>query len=217
MVMCGVRLRSQRQLLLICMAGTANFPEDADDVGASEAPRSDPGRQYAGWAGGGLHVRDCGGSYGATTMEAGVGVDTRTGLGDADSDEAGLAMEAEMAGSESRADVAPKDELAGIAADWTAEVRRMIEEAKIKLKAQHGGGSAGEFWADVGRSDSDRLQTSADRQTMAPRGASEQVGEAGMSGRKVDKVLYVWRRIRTSVLRRVASLGAVLGICSVVK
>ena len=41
---------------------------------------------------------------------------------------------AEMAGSESRVDVAPKDESAGIAADWRAEVRRMIEEAKIKMK-----------------------------------------------------------------------------------
>ena len=69
-------------------------------------------------------------------MEAGGGVDdAHTGLGDADSDETGLAMEveseAEMAGSESRADVAPKDESAGIAADWAAEVRRMIEEAKV--------------------------------------------------------------------------------------
>ena len=67
------------------------------------APRPDPGRQYAGWAGGGLQVRDCGGSSGATTMEAGGGVDdARIGLGDADSDGKGLATEvesgAEMAG-----------------------------------------------------------------------------------------------------------------------
>ena len=60
-------------------------------------------------------------------MEASGGVNYAcTSLGDANSNKAGLAMEvkseAEMAGSESRADVALKDESAGIAADWTAEV-----------------------------------------------------------------------------------------------
>ena len=62
-------------------------------------------------------------------MEASGGVDDAcTSLGDANSNKAGLVMEvkseAEMAasGSESRADVALKDESAGIAADWTAEV-----------------------------------------------------------------------------------------------
>ena len=59
-------------------------------------------------------------------MEASGGVDDAcTGLGDADSDGTGLVMEiksgAELAGSESRADVAPKDESAGIEADWKAE------------------------------------------------------------------------------------------------
>jgi hypothetical protein len=44
----------------------------------------------------------------------------------------------------------------------------------------------------VGWSDSDRLRTSADQQTMAPRGASEQVGEARTSGRKTGKVSYDW-------------------------
>ena len=72
------------------------------------------GRQYAGWAGGVLQVQGCGGGSKATTVEAGGGVDdARTGLGDADSDVdgTGLATEdesgAELAGSESRADVAP--------------------------------------------------------------------------------------------------------------
>ena len=69
----------------------------------------------------------------------------------------------------------------------------MIEEAKIKLKARGEGDPARrEFWADVGRRDSDRPRTSADRQTMAPRGASQQVGEAGTSGRKAGKVPYDW-------------------------
>ena len=175
------------------MAGTANFPGDADDAGASEgvdrdsgvvvAPESgqswtdaggfdqdekcvvgggqekadrerpagrgtkttgaemtdtevpvsevvpcpDPGRrwQYAGWAGRVLQVQDCGGGSGATTMEAGGGVDdTHTSLGDADSNGMGLAAEvksgAEMADSESRAVVALNDESAGIAADLEA-------------------------------------------------------------------------------------------------
>ena len=44
----------------------------------------------------------------------------------------------------------------------------------------------------VGRSDSDRLRTSADRQTMATGGAFEQVGKAKTSGRKADEVLYDW-------------------------
>ena len=48
--------------------------------------------------------------------------DSHTGLGDADYDGAGLAMEVEsgagMAGSESRADVALKDESAGIVRPW---------------------------------------------------------------------------------------------------
>ena len=123
-----------------------------------------------------------------TTREAGGGVDDAcTGLGDADSDEAGLAMEMEseieLAGSESRADVAPKDESAGIAVGLEAEIGRLIQELRIKMKAWHGGDPARrEFWADVGRSDSNRLRTSANRQTVALRGVSEQVGEARTSG-----------------------------------
>ena len=85
-------------------------PERADtEVPASEvAPRPDPGWQYAGRADGVLQVREYGGGSRATTGEAGNGVDdARTGLGDADNDGTGLAMEAhsgaEMSGSESRA------------------------------------------------------------------------------------------------------------------
>ena len=89
------------------------------------APRPDPGRQNVGWAGGVLQVQDNGGSSGATTTEAGGGGDdARTGLGDADSGRASLAVEAEfgagLTGSESRADAAPEGESAGIAADWAA-------------------------------------------------------------------------------------------------
>ena len=69
----------------------------------------------------------------------------------------------------------------------------MIEEAKIKLRARDEGDPVmREFWADVDRRDSDRFRTSADQQTMVPRDASEQVGEAGTSGRKADEVLYDW-------------------------
>jgi hypothetical protein len=99
------------------------------EVPVSEvAPRPDPGRQYVGWVNGRWQVRWSGGSSGTPTLWAGkVMDDSDTGLGDADSDGTGLAMEiesgAELAGSESRADVAPKDESAGIAADWRAEVR----------------------------------------------------------------------------------------------
>ena len=57
-----------------------------------------------------------------TTPEASSGVDNAcTRLSDADSNKASLAVAAEfgaaLAGSESRADVAPKDESAGTAAD----------------------------------------------------------------------------------------------------
>ena len=161
------------------------------------APCPDPGRQYVSWAGGLLQVQDGGGSSGATMTEAGSGVDdARTGLSDADSGRASLAVEAEfgagLTGSESRADVAPKDESTGIAADWAAGGRRRIKKAGIKSKAQHEGGSVGEFWANVGRSDSDRLQISADQQSMAPKGASEQAGETRTSSQKANKVSYDW-------------------------
>ena len=49
------------------------------EVPVSEvAPCPDPGRQYSqwyvGWVDGQWQVRDCGGSYWVTTMEAGSGV-----------------------------------------------------------------------------------------------------------------------------------------------
>ena len=68
-----------------------------------------------------------------------------------------MAVEAEfgaaLAGSESRADVATKDESAGTAAEWRiAEAIRMIEEVRIQLRARDEGDPARrEFWADVGR------------------------------------------------------------------
>ena len=78
------------------------------------SPHTGSGRQYAGWAVGVLQVHDDGGGSRATAMEAGDGVDDAcAGLSDADSDESSLAMKvefgAEFAGSESRADAAPKD------------------------------------------------------------------------------------------------------------
>ena len=63
-------------------------------------------------------------------------------------------------------------------------------KARGEWKARRDGAEE-EFWADVGRC-SDRLRISADQQTMAPRGASEQVGKAKTSGRKADKVSYDW-------------------------
>ena len=72
--------------------------EETDtEVPISEvAPRPDPGRQYVGRAGGVLQVCDDGGGSRATTTKADGGVDdARTGLGDADSDGASLAVEAE--------------------------------------------------------------------------------------------------------------------------
>ena len=87
-------------------------------------------------------MHDGGGGSRATTTEAGGGVaDTRTGLSDADSDGAGLAMEIEsgaaLVGSESRADVAPKDESAGTAVDRkVAEAMQMIEELRIQSRVR---------------------------------------------------------------------------------
>ena len=115
---------------------------DMEVPNSEVAPRPDPGRQYVGWAGRVLQVHDAGGGSRATTTEAGSGVDVaRTGLGDADSDRASLAVEAEfgtaLAGSESRADVAPKDELADIL-DGRAkamigkEIRRAMRMSKAR-------------------------------------------------------------------------------------
>jgi hypothetical protein len=165
-------------------------------VAVSEVERwGIPGRKCVRWDNGVLQVHYGNGGFRATTEKADGGVDdAHTGHGDADGDEAGSAMEvefgAELAGSESRADVALKDGSAGIAAEWAAGDRRRIKVARIESKARHGGGSAGESWADVDRSDSDRFRASADQQTMAPKGASEQVGEARTSGRKADREQY---------------------------
>ena len=102
---------------------TTGAEETDTEVPISEvAPRPDSGRQYVGWAGGVLQVQGGGGSSRATTVEAGGEVDNAlTGPGDADNDGTSLATEvefgADLAGSESRADVAPKDESVGIAED----------------------------------------------------------------------------------------------------
>jgi len=171
---------------------TTGAEETDTEVPISEvAPRPDPGRQYVGRAGGVLQVCDDGGGSRATTTEAGGGVDdARTGLGDADGDGASLAVEAEfgaaLAGSESRADVYPRSRFASLAAMFEKDRKEM--KAREELKARGGDPERRrKFWADVGRRDSDRLRTSADQQTMAPRGACEQVDEARTSLRKVDK------------------------------
>ena len=106
------------------------------------APRPDPGQQCVGRADRALQVHDGGGGFRVTTTEAGGGVDdARTGLGDADSDGASLAVAAEfsakLTGSESRADVAPKDESVGMAEVWDyGPTRRQAEEIQAHLKAQ---------------------------------------------------------------------------------
>ena len=163
------------------------------EVPVSEvAPCPDPGWQYVGWVNSRWQVQWSGGGSRATTLWASDVIDnSHTGLSNADNDRTGLAAEvesrAEMVGSESRADVALKNESVGIAAAIDDECMRTMEEAKALAalhaseRAQYGGGSAGEFKADVGRSDSDRFQASTNQQTMAPRGASEQVGKARMS------------------------------------
>ena len=109
--------------------------EETDtEVPISEvAPRPDPGRQYVGRAGGVLQVCNDGGGSRATTTEAGGGVDdARTGPGDADGDGAGLAMGAELgaelAGSEFRADLAPKDESVGMAKKLDDESMQLVVE-----------------------------------------------------------------------------------------
>ena len=136
---------------------------------------------------------DDGGGSRATTTEAGGGVDdARTGLGDADGDGASLAVEAEFGAalSGSRADVAVMwPRLVWVYGE--AKARRIRKEMKARgeWKARWDGAEE-EFWADVGRC-SDRLRTSADQQTMAPKGASMQVGKAKTSGRKADKVYTI--------------------------
>jgi hypothetical protein len=138
---------------------TMGAEEIDTEVPSSEvAPHPDPGRQYVGWAVGALQVHHGGGGSRAPTTEAGGGVDdARTGLGDsvdADSDGTSLATEvefgAELAGSESRADVAPKDEPVGIVEDpeiWfmsPSRVKSRAGEILAQLKAMNrgGGGSA---------------------------------------------------------------------------
>ena len=115
---------------------------DTEVLVSEVAPCPDPGRQYAGWAGGVLQVQDGGGGSRAAMVEAGDGVDdARTGPSDADSNGTSLAMEvefgAELAGLESRTDVAPKDELVGIAEDPEDELMlmRRAKEILAHLKA----------------------------------------------------------------------------------
>ena len=142
-------------------AKTTGAEETDTEVPISEvAPHPDPGRQYVGWAGGVLQVQDDGGSSGAATVEAGGGVgDARTGLGDADSDRLSLAMKvefgAEFSGSESRADVAPKDEPAGIAGglDYGPMMRRAREiYAHLSAQASKASGSVVVAESSAGRS-----------------------------------------------------------------
>ena len=99
---------------------TMGAEETNTEVLISEvAPHPDPGWQYVGWAGRMLQLHDGGGSSRATTTEASSGVDNaHTSLSDADSDRASLAVAAEfgakLTGSESRVDVALKDESVGM-------------------------------------------------------------------------------------------------------
>jgi hypothetical protein len=135
---------------------TMGAEEIDTEVPSSEvAPHPDPGWQYVSWAGRVLQVQGDGGGPRAATTEAGNGVDdAHTGLSDANSDRTSLTMEvefgAELAGSESRADVTLKDELVGIVDDleiWfmsTSQAKSQAEEILAHLKAmnQDGGGPA---------------------------------------------------------------------------
>ena len=167
------------------------------EVPVSEvAPCPDPGRQYVGWVNGRWQVRWSGGGSRATTLWAGKVIDdSHTGLGDADNDGAGLATEvesgAEMAGSESRADVAPKDESAGIAAAIKEERRRFMEEAEA-VAALHASearerkglagvakSSAGVVYSEGGAASSGKIFKS---------NALEWESKMGRSGREADQV-----------------------------
>ena len=108
----------------------------------------------AGFTEGGRYDGVYGGSSRATTLCASRVIDdSDTGLGDADDDGAGLTMEAEsgaeLADSESRADVAPKAKSAGVAAAMKSERRKLMEEAEAAAaphvgdKAQRSGGLKG--------------------------------------------------------------------------
>ena len=135
-------------------------------------------------------MRCYGGGFRAPTAVADDGVnDAHIGFNSTNSDGKDLATEARsgagVAGSESRADVALKDEPAGVVADIEAgegERQRAIRFLRDKMRLEASRSGRQQFWADVGWSGSSRLQTSANSQTMAPRGASEWMGEAGMSG-----------------------------------
>ena len=87
-------------------------------------------------------MHDGGGGFRATSTEASSRVDdARTRLSDADSDRASLAMEAEIGaestGSESRADVALKDESVGMAEVWDyGPTQRRAAEIVACLRAQ---------------------------------------------------------------------------------
>ena len=112
-------------------------------------------------------MRGCGGGSKATTVEADGGVeDTHIGFDDTNDDGTDLAMEAEsgadVAGSESRADVAPKDEPAGVVADFGAgedELQRAFRFLRQKWKQQE---VRQQCWADVDWSCSSLLRISAD-------------------------------------------------------
>ena len=180
---------------------TMGAEEIDTEVPISEmTPRPDPGRQYVGWAGGVLQVHDGGGGSRATTMEASCGVDdARTGLGDADSDGASLVVEAEFGaestGSESRADVAPKDESVGMARNQ--EGKSMLDSRvdeilalllNLKATASKASGSAvvaessaGAICSEGGAASDDEIIGSSDL---------EWEHELWRSGREADQVRF---------------------------
>jgi hypothetical protein len=129
-------------------------------------------------------------------VEASEGVgDTRTGLGDADIDGSSLATEAgfgaEVAGSESRADVAPKDESVGVAGSLGGkytleEVLAAVLDLKADLKAS--GSAVAEFSA--GAIDSEGGAASDDEIFDGESSDLEWELELWRSGREANQVRF---------------------------
>ena len=169
---------------------------DTEVLISEVAPCPDPGRQYVGRAGGVLQVCDDGGGSRATTTEAGGGVDdARTGPSDADIDRSSLAAEAgfgaEVAGSESRADVALKDESVGVVGSLGGkatleEVLAAVLDLKATLKAS--GSDVAEFSAEA--IDSEGGAASDDKIFDGESSDLEGELELWRSGREADQVRF---------------------------
>ena len=137
------------------------------EVPVSEvAPRPDLGRQYVGRTDRKWQAQWHSGGYVTYTEVTDDEVDdAHIDLNNTDNDGKDPATEAEsgaeMAGSESKADVAPKDGSASIVADCGGaeadECARAIRLLRDESRLKTGVGDGQQFWADVDRSSSNRL------------------------------------------------------------